>query len=192
MAEIPPLMVAAMLALTLLVALGLLRTRQDQVRRLELVGSRLSHSRPKASHRAVPLHSLVPPGEERQPEIRGVRLPGGRMAWTGPLEAGEALAGIVLARQAPTAYLGPAPDLAVLQLGRAALQAGVDPRPRLIVTAGVRELEALLESRTLPPPWVVVEGSPDLEGLSRLHARFGSPILLVDPPSRPEGYRALP
>jgi hypothetical protein len=114
------------------------------------------------------------------------------MAWTRPLEAGEALTEIVRVRQAPTAYLGPSPDQAVLQLGRAALQAGIDPRARLIVTTGAGELEGLLQSRRLPPPWIVAEKPFDLEGLRRLNERFGCPILLVNPLSVPEGYQALP
>jgi len=187
-----PLLVAVFMALTLLLASSLLRTRRHQVRRLNRLQSALNPSTPTTSLRPVPLHSLLPPQEESQPALQGVSLPGGRMAWTNRLQPGEALTGIVLARQAPTAYLGRSPDLAVLQLARAALQAGVDPRARLIVTTDARELEALLESQPLPAPWIVAEKPFDLEGLRRLNERFGCPILLVNPPSVPEGYQALP
>jgi len=60
------------------------------------------------------------------------------------------------------------------------------------VTTDARELEALLESQPLPAPWIVAEKPFDLEGLRRLNERFGCPILLVNPPSVPEGYQALP
>jgi len=192
MADSPLLTVVALLALTTLLAFYVLQTRRSQVRRLDRIQSALSPSTPTASPRSVSLLSLLPPDEESQPALRGVPLPGGLMAWTEPLEAGEALTEIVLVRHAPTAYLGHAPDQAVLQLGRAALQAGIDPRARLIVTTGTDGLEGLLESRRLPAPWIVAEEPLDLEGLRRLHERFGCPILLVNPPSVPEGYQALP
>jgi hypothetical protein len=191
MADSPLLTVALLPTLTFLVALHLLRNRRNQMYRLDRIHSALSPPTPKASPRPVLLHTLLPPGEESQPAIRGVLLPGGRMAWKGPLEAGEALTEIVRVRQAPTAYLGPSSDRAVLQLGHTALQAGFDPRERLIVTTDAGGLESLLESRQLPPPWIVAEEPFDLEGLRRLHERFGCPILLVNPLFIPENYQVL-
>ncbi len=176
-------------ALLLLAAVHLVRTWRGQALRVERLEEEVLPRRPVPSHRPVPLAAVLPPAEDHQPCLDGVPLPGGLMAWPPPLSAAEALTELCLARRGPTAYLGPAPDAAVLHLGGRALDAGVDPRGRLLVPRDARDLEQTLATRPLTPPWIVVEGDPDLEGLDRLHRRFGCPVLLTGQEVPPPGYR---
>lgn len=182
---------ASTLAFTGLVALAagyLVRTWRRQSLRVDRLEDNLLPPQVPSPHRPLPLTALTPPAESHQPCLEGVPLPGGLMAWPPPLSAAEALTEVCLARRAPTVYLGPAPEVAVLHLGSRALEEGIDPRGRLLVPRDAPELEQILADRALPPPWIVVEGKPDLEGLARLHRRFGCPVLLVGQPVPPPGY----
>ncbi len=185
------LTILCLATVTLLVAATSLRLWRGQTRRVERLEGNLLPCPTPPPYRAVALTAVTPPAEDHQPCLAGVPLPGGLMAWPPPLTAAEALAELCLTRRAPSAYLGPEPEVAVLHLGNRALEVGVDPRGRLMVPRDVAELERTLATRALPPPWVVVEGDPDLEGLRRLHQRFGCPILLVGQAVAPPGYQGL-
>lgn len=179
------------LLLALLFGASVLGLGWRQSRRLASAERRLSPPA-RSSCRAVALRQLLPPAEPGQPTLAGVPLPGGLMAWTAPLAAPEAVAALVLEREGPTAYVGPDPEPVVREVALRARAAGVDPRSRLFVAGEAAELEGLLEARVLPAPWVVAEPPLDLEGLLRLHHRFGSPLLLVGSQEVPRDFLALP
>lgn len=190
MVALPEVAVALLAALLLLASLREARRRQG--RRLACLEERFRPPEAAPPYRPVPFSALAPPREPLQPSVAGCALPGGLLAWRGPGEVADVLLRVLLAREAPCAYLGPSPDEVVRRVAREALALQVDPRSRLLLPDSVEDLERLLEGRRLAPPWIVAGEEQDPADLARLHHRFGCPVVRVGGGEVPAGFLPFP
>lgn len=174
---------------------SLWRSRRGQQARLQALERRAAPPPPAPRYRPVVLSTLLPPAEPEQPTLQGHPLPGGLMAWTAAATAADVVAELIVNRDAPCAYVGDTPDAVARRVAERARAAGIDPTARLVIAPSLddpaRALERLLDTRTLPPPWIVAEAGADVEALRRLHRRFGCPVLLLGPDAPHDFQRVM-